>query len=145
MATNVGVSTMVSSFRLTFTGFLDQRLASEFYVYVDDAQQAASLRAYLEHRVDKVLPIQSAKQDIRGLPSEIYGPIAHATYRDNWLFLHAVPDAWALIEAGQAAAINEQLARRAGIAIGDEITIAGQPFDVLQVFMEITAIQLDRL
>ena len=134
MATNVGVSTMVSSFRLTFTGFLDQRLASEFYVYADDAQQAASLRAYLELRVDKVLPIQSANQDIRGLPSEIYGPIAHATYRDNWLFLDAVPDAWPLIEAGQAAAINEQLARRAGIAIGDEITIAGQPFKVFGIY-----------
>ncbi|MCF6115134.1 FtsX-like permease family protein, partial [Mesorhizobium muleiense] len=32
LAVNVGVSTMVSSFRLTFTGWLDQRLASELYV-----------------------------------------------------------------------------------------------------------------
>ena len=134
MAANVGVSTMVSSFRLTFAGFLDQRLASEFYVYADDAQQSASLRAYLELRVDKVLPIQSANQDIRGLPSEIYGPTAHATYRDNWLFLDTAPDAWALIEAGQAAAINEQLARRVGIAIGDEITLAGQPFNVVGIY-----------
>jgi putative ABC transport system permease protein len=134
MAANVGVSTMVSSFRLTFAGFLDQRLASEFYVYADDAQQSASLRAYLELRVDKVLPIQSANQDIRGLPSEIYGPTAHATYRDNWLFLDTEPDAWALIEAGQAAAINEQLARRVGIAIGDEITLAGQPFNVVGIY-----------
>ena len=125
---------MVNSFRLTFTGFLDQRLASEFYVYADDAQQSASLRAYLELRVDKVLPIQSANQDIRGLPSEIYGPTAHATYRDNWLFLDTEPDAWALIEAGQAAAINEQLARRVGIAIGDEITLAGQPFNVVGIY-----------
>lgn len=134
MAANVGVSTMVSSFRLTFTGFLDQRLASEFYVYADDEAQAADLRAYLEPRVDKVLPIQSADQDIRGLPSEIYGPTAHETYRDNWLFLNAAPDAWALIEAGQGAAINEQLARRADIAIGDEITLAGQPFAVLGIY-----------
>ncbi len=134
MAANVGVSTMVSSFRLTFTGFLDQRLASEFYVYADDAEQAAALQTYLTPRVDKVLPIQSIDQDIRGLSSEIYGPTAHATYRDNWLFLQSAPDAWARIEAGEGAAINEQLARRADIDIGDEITLAGQPFPVLGIY-----------
>jgi putative ABC transport system permease protein len=134
MAANVGVSTMVSSFRLTFTGFLDQRLASEFYVYADDAEQAADLRVFLNTRVDQVLPIQSADQDVRGLPSEIYGPTAHATYRDNWLFLNAATDAWARIEAGEGAAINEQLARRAEIEIGDDITLAGQAFPVLGIY-----------
>lgn len=134
MAANVGVSTMVSSFRLTFTGFLDQRLASEFYVYADDANQAAALQTYLTARVDKVLPIQSADQNVRGLPSEIYGPTAHATYRENWLFLQAAPDAWARIEAGEGAAINEQLARRADVAIGDEIILAGNAFPVLGIY-----------
>lgn len=134
MAANVGVSTMVSSFRLTFTGFLDQRLASEFYVYADDAEQAEALQTYLTPRVDKVLPIQSSNQDIRGLPSEIYGPTAHATYRDNWLFLQAADNAWARIEAGEGAAINEQLARRADLAIGDMITLAQEPFPVLGIY-----------
>ena len=134
MAANVGVSTMVSSFRLTFTGFLDQRLASEFYVYGDDADQAAALAAYLEPRVDKVLPIQSADQDIRGLTSEIYGPTAHSTYRDNWIFLQSAPDAWVRIEAGQGTAINEQLARRGDIAIGDTISLAGRMFPVLGIY-----------
>lgn len=134
MAANVGVSTMVSSFRLTFTGFLDQRLASELYVYADDAAQAAQLETYLKPRVDMVLPIQSAAQDIRGLPSEIYGPTPHSTYRDNWTFLQSGTNAWARIEAGQGAAINEQLARRAGIAIGDQITLANQQFEVLGIY-----------
>ncbi len=134
MAANVGVSTMVSSFRLTFTGFLDQRLASEFYVYADDADQAAALQTYLTPRVDQVLPIQFANQNVRDLPSEIYGPTAHSTYRENWLFLQATSEAWAQIEAGEGAAINEQLARRADIAIGDEITLAGEPFPVLGIY-----------
>ena len=134
MAANVGVSTMVSSFRLTFTGFLDQRLASEFYVYADDTEQAAALRAYLDPVVDQILPIQSADANIRGLPSEVYGPTPHATYRDNWLFLQAASDAWARIEAGDGAAINEQLARRAEIAIGDAITLAGELFEVLAIY-----------
>jgi len=134
MAANVGVSTMVSSFRLTFTGFLDQRLASEFYVYADDAEQAAALQTYLAPRVDAVLPIQSADQIIRDLPSEFYGPTAHATYRDNWLFLQSAPDAWERIENGEGAAINEQLARRADIDIGDMITLAGEEFPVLGIY-----------
>ncbi|AGI70126.1 hypothetical protein DUF214 [Octadecabacter antarcticus 307] len=134
MAANVGVSTMVSSFRLTFTGFLDQRLASELYVYADDADQAAALQIFLTPRVDKVLPIQSVDQDIRGLASEIYGPTAHATYRENWVFLQSAPNAWLRIEAGEGAAINEQLARRGDIKIGDEVTLAGQPFTVLGIY-----------
>ncbi|WP_296420867.1 ABC transporter permease [Pseudooctadecabacter sp.] len=134
MAANVGVSTMVSSFRLTFTGFLDQRLASEFYVYADDAEQAAALREYLAPRVDKILPIQSANQDIRDIPSEVFGPTPHATYRDNWLFLQSAPDAWPRIEAGEGTAINEQLARRADIAIGDTVTIGGTAFEVLGIY-----------
>ena len=134
MAANVGVSTMVSSFRLTFTGFLDQRLASELYVYADDAIQAAQIQTYLTPRVDQVLPIQSATQDVRNFPSEIYGPTPHSTYRDNWIFLQSAPNAWPRIEAGEGAAINEQLARRADIGIGEEITVAGAQFEVLGIY-----------
>ncbi|MCF2905909.1 ABC transporter permease [Octadecabacter sp. CECT 8868] len=134
MAANVGVSTMVSSFRMTFTGFLDQRLASEFYVYANDADQAERLAAYLEPRVDQVLPIQFTTQDVKGMPSDIYGPAPHSTYRDNWVFLQSTPDAWAQIETAQGAAINEQLARRMEIEIGDEITLAGKAFPVLGIY-----------
>ena len=134
MAANVGVSTMVSSFRLTFTGFLDQRLASELYVYADDAVQAAQIQTYLTPRVDQVLPIQSATQEVRNFPSEIYGPTPHSTYRDNWIFLQSAPNAWPRIEAGEGAAINEQLARRADIGIGEEITVAGTQFEVLGIY-----------
>lgn len=134
MAANVGVSTMVSSFRLTFTGFLDQRLAAEFYVSADDATQADALTVYLAPRVDAILPIQSTDRTVRGLPSEILGPRPHATYRDNWLFLQAAPDAWAQIEARQGVAINEQLARRAGLKIGDTITLSNTTLPVLGIY-----------
>jgi len=134
MAANVGVSTMVSSFRLTFTGFLDQRLASEFYVYADDEDQAADVQAFLTPRVEQVLPLQFQTQDVKGIRTEIYGPTPHETYRDNWVFLQSTPDAWAQIDAGQGAAVNEQLARRAGIEIGDTVTFADTPFTVLGIF-----------
>ena len=67
MAANVGVSTMVSSFRLTFIGFLDQRLASELYVTAQDATQAQAIQALEgEGRVDAVLPILSTSQAVAG-------------------------------------------------------------------------------
>lgn len=133
MAANVGVSTMVSSFRLTFVGFLDQRLAAEYYVYADDAAQSEALRAFVTPRVDAVLPIQMVERPIWGVPAEIHGPVPHETYRDNWRFLSALPDAWARIEAGDGAAVNEQLAYRAGISVGEDILIAGRPFTVVGI------------
>ncbi|WP_377510346.1 FtsX-like permease family protein [Octadecabacter sp. R77987] len=124
MSANVGVSTMVSSFRLTFVGFLDQRLASELYVYADDAQQAADLAAYLAPRVDAVLPIQSVARDLAGLPAEIYGYRPHETYSENWQFLMAIDNAWDVLGRGEGVIINEQLYRRAGLALGDSVQIA---------------------
>ncbi|MFU8823249.1 FtsX-like permease family protein [Yoonia sp.] len=123
IAANVGVSTMVSSFRLTFTGFLDQRLASELYVSTDSAEQTAALISYAETEGVAVLPIQSTDVQIAGHPAEVFGTRDHATYRDNWQFLQSSAGAWDATFAGQAVVINEQLARRAGLALGDPVTI----------------------
>ena len=83
MAANVGVSTMVSSFRLTFTGFLDQRLASELYVTANDAAQAQRIATDIAPHVDAILPIQSTTLPIAAFPTELFGARDHATYRDG--------------------------------------------------------------
>ena len=75
MAANVGVSTMVSSFRLTFTGFLDQRLASEIYVSARDAAQATAIAGLDDGLVDAVLPMLSVDQTVAGHPAEMYGAL----------------------------------------------------------------------
>jgi len=126
MAANVGVSTMVSSFRLTFVAFLDQRLASELYVTVDDADQAAALLAYVAPRTDAVLPIQSQQVQIAGQAVDVFGAKDHATYRDNWQFLTQDADPWAAVAGGTGVLINEQLARRGGLFVGDTISVAGR-------------------
>ena len=43
LAVNVGVGTMVESFRRTFLGYLDQRLAAEVYVAARDPAEAAAI------------------------------------------------------------------------------------------------------
>ncbi|MEM7471748.1 MAG: FtsX-like permease family protein [Pseudomonadota bacterium] len=126
MAANVGVSTMVSSFRLTFVGFLDQRLFSELYVRADDADQSAALQRFLTPRSRAVLPIVEERRQIAGLPSELYGAKIGPSYSDNWDFLAAAETPWQDAARGQAVLVNEQLARRAGLWVGDQITLSDQ-------------------
>ncbi len=134
MAANVGVSTMVSSFRLTFTDFLDQRLASELYVRTQSEAQTAALVAFAAPRTEIILPIQSVDTEVAGQPTEVYGARDHATYRDNWVFLQQTDDPWASTFDGQTTVINEQLSRRAGLMVGDEIVVQGTPFAIAGVY-----------
>jgi putative ABC transport system permease protein len=123
MATNVGVSTMVSSFRLTFVGFLDQRLSAELYVDADAVADRAALERFLETRADAVLPIMSVDATFAGVPAEIFGARIGDTYRENWRFLDSVPAVWDEVEEGRAVVINEQLSRRAGLRVGEMLAL----------------------
>lgn len=124
MAANVGVSTMVSSFRLTFTGFLDQRLASELYLSAADPFEARALEAFLAPRVRAVLPLMAVERDLAGVRGAVYAARDDATYRDNWRLLDGQADAWDAVAAGQGVLVNEQLARRAGLVLGQTIDVA---------------------
>ncbi|MEJ6397553.1 ABC transporter permease [Yoonia sp. 208BN28-4] len=134
MSANVGVSTMVSSFRLTFVGFLDQRLASELYVYTDDTAAAEALVDYVTPRVDAILPIQSAQVTVSGVPTDVFGARDHPTYSDNWTFVAIQEMPWKKVARGEAILINEQLARRGAVSLGDQVSIAGQSFEVAGIY-----------
>jgi putative ABC transport system permease protein len=124
LVANIGVSTMVGSFRLTFTGWLDQRLAAELYVTVTDAGESARLETWLDSRADAVLPVISVDSPIEGAPGEVMGVADHGTYRDTWPLLTARDGVWDELAAGRATLINEQLARREGLAPGDPVRLA---------------------
>jgi putative ABC transport system permease protein len=135
MSANVGVSTMVSSFRLTFVGFLDQRLASELYVSATDAAQANKIVAVADAHEVIVLPVLSVDVKVAGQPAQIYGARDHATYRDNWQLLRAVPDAWDALARGKGVLVNEQLYRRGGLDLGAKVAIAlGFDLPVLGIY-----------
>ncbi|GAA6176775.1 ABC transporter permease [Sulfitobacter pacificus] len=123
VAANIGVSTMVSSFRLTFIGFLDQRLAPELFVQVETAEESAALLSYLDAKAIEALPLMSVQTRITGRPTELYSVRVGPTYRDNWVFLAAATPPWDAVAAGQAVVVNEQLARRAGLWVGDDVEI----------------------
>lgn len=124
VSANIGVSTMVSSFRLTFVGFLDQRLAPELFIQADTRPQSAALEAFLTQRNIEILPLLSTPATIAGQPADLFGVRVSPTYRDNWVFLDGAPTAWDQLETGRATIVNEQLARRSNLWIGDPLEIA---------------------
>ena len=123
LTANVGVGTMVGSFRQTFTGWLDQRLAAELYVTVRTPEEGGRLVAFLEPRTDAILPIVSAETRIGALPADVFGIEDDPTYRDNWPLLSAAPDVWDRLAAGQGAMLNEQTARRMDLGVGDTVAL----------------------
>ncbi len=125
LAVNIGVGTMVSSFRQTFTGWLDQRLASELYVTARSEAEGEAIRDWLSSRSDAVLPVWSIDGKVEGQPVQVFGVADHATYRDNWPILESEQGVWDKIAAGEAVLVNEQLFRRAGLQIGDDILLPG--------------------
>ncbi len=137
LAANIGVGTMVSSFRLTFEGWLDQRLASELYVTTRDEAQSLEVRAFLEARSDAVLPIWSADSEIENQPGEVFGVVDHATYRDHWPLLVSQPKAWDSVVSGEGLLLNEQTWRRLGIPMGTPISVGtGAPLRLVGVYTD---------
>lgn len=125
LSANVGVSTMVGSFRSTFTGWLDQRLAAELYMMARNDEEGEALAAWLTPRVDAVLPIWDSEGEIEGQPGQVFGVVDHPTYRNNWPFILAEPDAWDQVAKGGAALVNEQLYRRQHLGLGDTVSLPG--------------------
>lgn len=124
LSANAGVGAMVGSFRLTFVGWLDQRLASELYVTTRSEAESQKVLAWLKQRSDAVLPVWNTEVQLLGQPVQIYGVADHATYRDHWPLLQALPGAWDMIAAGKGVFANEQLARRSALKLGQTITLA---------------------
>ena len=133
VAANIGVSTMVSSFRLTFVAFLDQRLAAELYVRIDEAADAQALVPVMATHADEVLPLMRADTTAEGLPAQVLGVRVGPTYRENWVFLTASTDAWDSLAAGEAIVTNEQIARRAGLWVGDTVPLADKAYPIAAV------------
>ena len=123
VSANIGVSTMVSSFRLTFTSFLDQRLAPELFLQVANEDQSIKLTNFLSEKGVEVLPLMSTETTISQQPVELFGIKIGDTYRNNWRFLEAVESPWDTIQLGKAIIVNEQFARRTNLWVGDQVAI----------------------
>ncbi|MEM6391040.1 MAG: FtsX-like permease family protein, partial [Pseudomonadota bacterium] len=100
---------------------------SELYVNVASPEDSARLEQALMRHADEVLPLLSQPARAADMPIDLDGIRVGDTYRDNWRFLAAMPDAWNKVASGEALIANEQFARRAGLWIGDPVTVSGLP------------------
>jgi putative ABC transport system permease protein len=125
LAANIGVGTMVASFRATFVGWIDQRLVAELNITPADAAEAARLLDWLTDRADAILPVQRVEATLADQPAEIYAMADHATFRDHWPMLQASAAHWDALAAGRGVMINEQLHHRAGLPLGAVLDLPG--------------------
>ncbi|MEM1150590.1 MAG: ABC transporter permease [Pseudomonadota bacterium] len=136
VATNIGVGTMVGSFRDSFVGWLDQRLAAELYVNAGNDAMADQLRPALEAETETVLLISSLPASLQGRQGMLYGQPDHPTFRDNWPLISAVPGVWDALAAGKGVIINEQLGYAEGLRPGSQVTIDGADLAVLGIYSD---------
>lgn len=122
LATNIGVTTMVSSFRLAFEGFLDQRLTADLQISADPAT-LARIEDWATGEGLQTLPRLAVATKILGHDAELQGLRDAAAYRDNWHLIASLPDAWDRLADGSGVLINEQLGSRAGLQPGDPLDL----------------------
>jgi putative ABC transport system permease protein len=139
LSANLGVSSMVGGFRLTFLDWLDQRLVADLYLR-PPAERFDAIDAWLAERpeVDERLATRRADATLLGvdagqaggrrthdLPVGVYGITPGARLTPRWPLLETRAGraaAWRDLGDG-AAFINEQLAIGQGIVPGDRLTL----------------------
>ena len=122
VATNIGVGTMVASFRTTFEGWLDQRLAADLYVSPSDAAMAGDIQHWLREHGAVAAPVLRAEATIGGLPATLRSVAPGTRQPESWPLSAALapPQAgWQQVFDGTGVMINEQLSHRLTLGPGD--------------------------
>ncbi len=134
LSANIGVSTMVGSFRATFTDWLDRRLAADLYVDAGTEAKAAALAPWLAARGVEALPRIATEARLDGRRAELLALPDHPFFRSAWPLLAATGDVWPALARGDGILVNEQFARRAKVAPGDRVDLDGRAETVLAVY-----------
>jgi putative ABC transport system permease protein len=96
-----------------------------------------ALSAFVANRAEALLPILSAETRILDLPADVFGVVDHRTYREAWPLLSAQDGAWDILYAGDGLLVNEQLARRQDLTLGEAVEIApGLSLPVVGVYSD---------
>lgn len=140
LATNLGVSSMVGGFRLTFLEWLDQRLVAPLYINASPAT-LPPLLTWLDTQPDvlETLPTARGSSELLGInqsntPSQsttygaidLFGITPTATLISQWPLLatqQGADAAW-LALSNHGVFINEQMAVARALSPGDTLTLA---------------------
>ncbi|AMD02685.1 ABC transporter permease [Halomonas chromatireducens] len=137
LSANLGVSSMVGGFRLTFLDWLDQRLVADLYLR-PPAEQFEEVETWLDERpeVAELLPTRRTDSTLYAierdgsprelaLPTSLYGITPGDALMPSWPLQDTLAGrdaAWQAFRDGEAF-INEQLAIGEGLAPGDRLTL----------------------
>ena len=135
LAASVGVGSMTEGFRKTFTGWLDQRLAADLYITPRDSAQGVQINDWLNRQaaINAVLPSWRLELSVQGWPVQVQGIIEHPAYRSRWPLLEHSAQAWERLASGRAVMLSEQLARRLGVQLGDNLQLPVEPVQSMTV------------
>lgn len=124
IATNIGVETMTSSFRLTFVEWINQRFSADLYVSVADRSDASDILAHLTQQDPiSVRPLRTSDLPGQPHPTRVLGVVETSYYADHWTLLEQTRTPWDQLHASKGVMINEQLARGRGVWLGDYIAL----------------------
>ncbi|UTW11886.1 FtsX-like permease family protein [Marinobacterium rhizophilum] len=141
IASAIGIQAMVAGFETTFVRWLEQRLQGELYL---DPGRAVQLQDWLEPlqalpQVALVQPRVRGRGLVEQQAVEVLAVDTMAEQAQGWAFLASVPQPWQALQ-GQAVLVNEQLARRQGIKLGDWIKVR---LGALEKLRQVVAIYAD--
>jgi len=121
IATNIGVETMTSSFRLTLISWLEQRFTADLYVRLDEKDDPNHIQSWLTDQGTTALPLMTSETVINGHLVSVYGLIDHPFYEENWPLIAKHTEAWPTFHLGQGIMINEQMAYGLDLWPGDQL------------------------
>ena len=143
LTSNVGMNLMVDSFRQATNQWLKQRLVADQYVSTQTpkvftqwlATQEMNLDVVERKGIDALLINTSQSQTINQLNNqptkqtkiELRAYPSSDLYRAAMLFSERQTNAWQIFSAGQGVLVNQQLALRHGLALGETLSFYTEP------------------
>lgn len=134
LAMVLAVQALVAVFEVTFDQWLSRRLAAEYFLEVPPGADSHKAVVWLQNHRDLVAPgdwYLLARGRAR-LPATDTAPAGTAdllvldplvTMITGWQLLEQTDLPWARLQKGDGLMVNEQLARRRGISVGDDLPV----------------------
>ncbi|MBE1274367.1 ABC transporter permease [Enterovibrio baiacu] len=124
IATNIGMETMVGSFRTTTEGWLQQRLAADIYIR-PDKEIAADLSSWLEEQDGVQQSLVQWRNDVETAQGtvEVYTIGTSREEREALALKVTMPDYWSYLHRDNNMLISESLALKFDLQPGDTINL----------------------
>lgn len=142
LAMVLAIQALVTTFEDTFDRWLGQRLEAELYVPVPEGRSADAAARWLTsqpelqtggawHRVVRGRGSVSMSGTAPA-PVDLFALSPVSSLVDGWDLLASADDPWGILAREEGVLVNEQLARRLGVGVGDrlELDVAGAWVDL---------------